>query len=679
MAFKERTAQLLNTRANANEVIRAGKQNLDWSGLMSTASKIYDDHLMKEDKMNFLKIKSKFDRANNEYMNTFNDPLLYKNEKEREAKKKEFEKTFNEIGAEARSTKLSTETYSKLSEHMQTVKENSNQVVGLKEKAELFQQQQAELNNILADNSDIAISSSLLGMDGVPQFESAMRDIDGLLSDQVSKNYLDPTKAREQLSNTLAMGGLNATVVTGVKTILGGKGDNLSKIQQLAKYKKQIKDPAYLKQLAKQFDGEYNNSTLESLEMALNKNVGKVMGMIDSEINDLHTQDQIARTRKSRADQDKLIKYQLNNQVMLLKSQGLYYDAETTVADFKGENLTYKNAGSYFTMKQGEIFEPRKDKDGNIIPVNLNDIDDDTVVNAMPQVARNIVDNILKDKETATGLSLQDSTPEEITEATYRQLVNGVASALGGDEYKVMAVKMIAGSGKVDPMVAPAGFDMKLLKAVATDDNTIMSPREKELVTKDISTMYQKRVQSDIVQAVSSIDKNDKKRVEKIQQYTQAGYILPQSVIEGKPVDMFKPEDFLGSSYANFRFRDGVMAGKITDSTKQLIQEFKPDATREEELAILTQANKLLTNPSFLRNVQNNAIIKYQNKKRENGENFYEDGNYNKGVTKADLVNEGVFEEALQDEYRKLLFPQNSAYGTRTKKIAGKQTFTGIK
>lgn len=680
MSYKERTANLINERADASAVTRAGKgKNLDWSGLMSTASKIYDSHLESTDKMGFLKLKSEYDRLNTNYLNTFNDPLLYKNKEEYEKQQKEFATKFDELGARARSTKLTTETYEKLSEHMKNTRATSDEVIGLKYKAEQFQQQQAEINNVLAESSDIAMSSSLMGMDGVPQFENSMRDIDEILTDQVSKNYVDPTKAREQLSNTLAMGGLNATVVTGVKSILGSKGDNLSKIQALSIYKKQIKDPAYLKQLAKEFEGEYNNATLESLESALNKNVSKVTGMIDSEINDLHTQDQINRTRQARIKEDKLIKYQLDNQVMLLKSQGLYYDAETTVADFQGKNLEYKNAGSFFTLKQDELFEPRRDAEGNIVPVNLNDINDNTVVNAMPQVARNIVDNILRDKETATGLNLQTSTPEEITEATYRQLVNGVASALGGDEYKVMAVKMIAGSGKADPMVAPNGFDMKLLKSVATEDGIIMSPAEKQMIAKDISTMYQKSVQKQVMTAVSSIDKDDKKRGEKIQQYTQQGYILPQSVIDGKGAEMFKPADFLGSDWGSFRFRDGEMTGKITKTAQGLVREFNPDATREEIIAISTEANKQLTNPAFLRNVQNTAIIKYQNQLRERGENFYEDGNYNKGVTKSELINSGAFEEALQDEYRKLLFPEHSAYGTRTKKVAGKQTFTGVK
>lgn len=679
MAFKERTANLINNRADANEVIRASKQNLDWNGLMKTASNIYEEHLVKEDKMNFLKIKSEFDRANNEYMNTFNDPLLYKNQSEVETKKKEFKTIFDKIGEKARSTKLSTETYEKLSEHMKTTVDNSNQVIGLKEKAELFQQQQAEINSILADNSDIAMSASLMGMDGVPQFENAVRDIDGILADQVSKNYIDPTKAREQLSDTLAMGGLNATVVTGVKSILGGGGDNLSKIQKLAKYKKQIKDPQYLKQLAKQFDGEYNNSTLESLEVALNKNVSKVTGMIDSEINDLRTQDEIARTRKARENQDKLVKYQLNNQILELKSKGLFYDAETTLADFQGKNLEYKNAGSYFTMKQDELFEPVVNADGTTSKVNLNDINDNTVVKALPQVSRNVITNILADKEGATGMSLSTNTPEEITIATYRQLVNSVASTLGGDEYKVMATKLIAGSGVTDPMVAPTGFDIKLLKDVALDDGTIMSPSERETIAEDISTLYQREIQKQVVQAATSVDKKDKKFTENIMKITQQGYILPDVVVKGKGDKMFTPDDFRGRDITRGKITQGEFVDAGAKTINKLFETYKPTASKEEKLLYSVQVNNWLSNPAFLKNVENTAIIKYQNKLRTEGSNFYEDGNYNKGVTKAQLVNSGAFGEALEAEFRKVLFPENSAYGTRTKRTAGKQTFTGVK
>lgn len=623
MALKvaEKKANFINA-TDPTEISTMAKiaSGLDFSRPIEMVSKILEDKTLKDQELDILRLRSQIDRSSDAYQKLFANKTLYKNDEQYKETVGKFEGEFNSLGSAIDNANLTTAQQVKLREYQKTAMGSISNFANYNVTLEKFDQQQSEINAMIQDGAYAVQSASLMGTDGLTIMDQRMATLNEIISGQVEKKLITRDAASQMIAGILAQGTVTAHIVTETNNIMNSKGDYLTKIEKLTKLKDNYRDKDFIKHLSEKTSEGESNTNADTIEVEMNNNMEKYLGIVNQKIATVNTQHQIqqAREAEARAKKEKELDYFQTEQFNRLRPVNPY-EAERLKAQILGKNPNFETPVSYFSDKNIQIENYGKN-------FNLADRNDTTIINMVSQNGRAMLYDLMNNPSKYIDLS-QFTSDRQVMKAVLGVGMDIVAAEIGTDD-KVVVAKAIVGVGLQHPVFAPNGVDLEAALIINGAGSERVGADEDRYLDRIISYQDGQTILDTVY--IGDIPITEKARVSAIEQAVGQDIFLPQTLVDGKGWKMYKTAYFTENDY----FPDGKYV-KITRTVVPEIATTKnPDLTKTQTRAIGDDVLNYLRTDIGQKEVQAIALARY---KAENPKYLSETGGIVKGVSEKQL------------------------------------------
>lgn len=644
MARPDRKAGLLNFNINPKSISTASDTAVSFDPQMILKAGIegINKKLVDDDNINKLKLKGEYDRVHDKYSKLLSDPLKYRNPEELGKLRASYEKELANIDAIQADKSLTEKSRTQLSEYNKTSKSSVDTSSELLETKQKFAEQQAAINSSISEDADGSLASAFDGIAGATQMSQKLNSLDETIASQISAKNMTELDGRTLFTETVARAGLTSAVVTAKDQIVNSNKSPEQKLLALNKLIKDFSRKENIDMMAEEIAKGYKNTTKDTLEVELNKQLDNTLGLIRKDMNSISTE-RALRKQMEAVNKEKMLSIAQQEQYNALKNNGQHWEAYKYKQDLLKKPAEYTKAEYLATHAKefyGEDLE-LANPENKIVPTNQ--------ANAY---TKSILTNMNQDPYSFFQIKPGDKTQAEIFDMMIDKGISVMATDLGLDaektEDRIVAAKFLAGEEIGAGFLAPNGtVDYNLaMKAAAPDMSPIPDDRAKQYKAKVMDNLYT-AVNLDAISTISSLPNETKtqkiKRASAIVQNAERGIYMPETVVKGKSGTVLDNKFMsMYSIKTPSNYIDGIVVNSVEDIAARNNIKYKKNSIEMTNLQA-TVIDTLKSSESWKARVQSEAIAIFQNKKPD----FYADGNYLKGVSYDDLKSSGAIQEAI--------------------------------
>lgn len=648
--YKAQNIGLLNSYVNtqapmeAYELENNSKKALN--KILDTTIKITGDLLAKEEEINYMNLKSETDKLHSEYQAKLSDTKLYKDETKLKQVKDEYENKLSLLETKYNETKLTDKHRTSINNYTSSLKQSNDLMFDKLYNNQKFQEQQAQINLRIFETSNNALANAYDGLDGLNNVELFTKELHDTLKSQVESNLLDPSKASDTFSDTTALVSLTSYATIQKNAIMDNSMlSEEDKILALGNLKKQLSDNNFLHDMSKEISQGYTVSDQATIEVALHKNLGRITGNLDLEVNKLRG---IAKLNKT--TQPSELTWKETNEINQLKAEGKIWEAAVKELDAKKIPVT-ATKWDYLLQDLGQNFakNPLKLEDYNSNNVPENYISDSTV---------KTINNNITDPFTNLGLSA-DASDEEIIETITDDALNRVAQEMNVEltpQNKFAVAKVLLGAKDIKGKYLPQGFDLNMLKYKYAPESSKMTERQYNEQLKKMSRQRYYRtntVLSNMLEEANGKKDDETARTNVALIANSQGTAIRKSQLNGQSKPFFK-----------------TMPSNLNSTAKSFIRNYYNKngiAISETNLQILTNElrSKIEKNPVIIEMIGQKAMANYS---QVNKNLLVESSKNNKIVTptERELIDDGYmaagYMEYLEEEFSVMFNLEETMY-----------------
>lgn len=534
---------LLKDTTSPNVITDSYNNKMDntkfWDSILQKGIDLTTSLLKEEEEMNFMSLKSETEKLHSEYKMKLSDPKLYKNSEELNKIKEEYSKKIENLSTKYNKTKL-TDKHRKNIQLYHKELEHSNDLISKQLEAnEKFEQQQGQINLRIFESANNMLAHAYDGQNGIQNLSVATNEYFETIQSQVKAGFLDPSKALEMKSNQLALASLISLSTIEKNSIINSSMSLEDKEKALGNLKEKYKNNKFIDGFSKETAKGYDNLSSDTLEVYMQKNLGKITGDLDLEINKIKSQIRLAKANKGE-EPEELTYGEIAKRNELL-AQGDVFGA------FAFEQDRLKKPVEY--TKFDFLLQDPKNYFGD--KLQLENPDSNTVpYNYISTSTRKYLINVMNNPSAYMEISpVEDDAT--VVKKLYDFALNSVSQEMGvelTEDNKFAIAKTLLGSD-IAGQYLPNGFDYNIMKKLYSNKNSKMSDSQlqSQLLRAGRNKYYEydSFVKEKVLTQALNADKTEKKEALNTTalQANSLGTFLTDVELEGKNDTFFKRTD----------------------------------------------------------------------------------------------------------------------------------------
>lgn len=649
MKFNFETPNMVDFGVNSRQIVSNAQlsRGVDATPAFDAMQKIAINKMQSEKRMALMKNEANINKVLNNYATSFNDPNMYKDEKQYNSQLGSFKKEFSKYYDGVLDINMSEEERETVLMKYDSLREKLENSIKAKKKSEEFKQQQQEMSVNVSEATNRIMSNAYSGNSNFLDADYSF--VEGIMKDQVSKGLVTKEQSNEFLSEIITKGTIISSTKSEINSIIASDIDDRLKVKQLKQLKNKYSDDDFIKNLSKEASRGTALSK-ETTEMGLRKYKGMVEKMANMEINHISNDFKVKSVDLSNMRNNiKKLSLKDKDEFKNLIFNGKKFEAYQLYAEKTGEILEFRERDDFYKNKFIQ-----EDTYGTTF--NLSDINDNrTPSNTLPEEAINNISSISNDPLSQLNLSTEEFnslSPQELQEMTFKKSINTVKFYMGTDD-EVSAMKYLIGQN-IEPIqflqngqvVSIPLNDMATAKALV-DEGTPTSVKNRLLEEANINASFATVIGN--IENYEAAEKEDKKSAIRVEMANH-GIAIPKNAIDGKEELLIRKKDFKSGGFLAYNFGE-----TFSDTFKNLYPNISDSELARE---FVETSKELTTSESAVAELYNYAVTIY------NTGGYVDAKDLTDGITKTNLVTKRVNGETAFEKAMKLFIRKQRNIGT---------------